>query len=217
MKASIFLLALAMISCQGPEPVRDAPPAEKLPPPAAPRKLPPALRIRDYKNRDSGAALALWLRTYLNGGIGEAESLGAYRDSYLFIAGMYNSSRTAVDQWLRSFSAARDFSRLAAERIRFRLDRDADLRPGDFYGPNYELAVKAAYRASFRGARMEDSSWVLSGDGKEDLYWGFVLLSIPREVLEPQVSGLLDGISTGRNREQTAAFNNVKERFFEQF
>jgi hypothetical protein len=186
----------------------------------------PSLQISDYKNRENGASLAPWLRAYLSGGIAEAEALEPYRGSYLFVSMIRSSGRAVINQWVGNFSPDQDFSRLAAARIRSRLDKELELLgPNEHYGPGYDLTVRAAYRRVFWGARKENDSWILGNSAGEDAdmpeYWGFILVSIPKDSLEIQIHELLAGIRNPKGREitkeQNDAFDNVKEHFFERF
>ncbi|MDR0598485.1 MAG: hypothetical protein LBG84_00170 [Treponema sp.] len=207
----------------------DPEPPPEIAEPLPPQKTIPRPRIRNYKNREYGAALAPWIRTYLDRGIEGLEALGAYQGSYLFVAQVHNANRAVINQWIRNFHAEQDFSRLAAERIRARLERDAlerdkGVKPDAFYGPLYEQTIKAAYRTVFWGARKEDDTWIFGGEGESAEYWGFILLSVSREELELQVNRVLNGVKNAvpdkdrqAGREQAAAFNTVTGRFFERF
>jgi len=180
---------------------------------------------------DEGAALGSWVRRYLENGIANLESLPAYRGSYLFISSVRAAKKPVIDQWAINYAPDRDFPRLVAERIRKRLERDLSSKPPDIvYGPYYEKAIKSAYQYAFWGSLRLDDTWVLGREAvqeegeapKETLFWGFILLSIPRETLEIQVSELLSKIVPGTTprtatKEQAAAFEYVKEHFFEQF
>ena len=126
----------------------------------------------------------------------------------------------------------RDFPRLAALRIQKRLELDISGRPPDLvYGPNYEKTLKAAYGNSFWGAARLDETWILAHEIIQDdetipsapVYWGFILVSIPRETLEIQIIEMLSKINppavrgSTAAREQNAAFDHVKEHFFVHF
>jgi hypothetical protein len=232
MKLLLFPLLFLLFSCSAPEPLvkKTAGIPEAGRPPLPPRKAVPELRIADYKNRANGAALAPWLQAYLRNGIAGAESLEAYRGAYLFVASVHSHSLAVINQWVGNFSPDQDFSRLAAERIRARLERGISGFPEDVYGQNYQQAVRAVYRTVFWGARKENDSWILgtspavSGDtpSSPPLYRGFILVSIPRDSLEIQVNELLSELpGSGKKgelaRDQDDAFEEVKEKFFERF
>jgi hypothetical protein len=192
-----------------------------------PQRTAPALQIRGYKNRENGAALAPWLRAYLEGGIGAAESLEPYRNSYLFVAAIRSPDLAVITQWVRNFSPDQDFSRLAAERIRTRLERDLTVSPAHFYGANYTRILRAIYRTVFWGARKENDSWIFGtpvdaeNGGDPPLYWGFILVSIPRDSLEIQVHKLLGDLRNSTEgaatKTQNDAFDTVRTHFFEGF
>ncbi|MDR1143201.1 MAG: hypothetical protein LBK77_03155 [Spirochaetaceae bacterium] len=218
------LSAAFFLSCSVLESVhnelRAAPPGQTIPPSMPTEEAVPSLRIRDYKNREAGASLAPWLRSYLSGGIPEAEALDPYRGSYLFISMIRSSEQAVIGQWVKNFSADQDFSRLAAARIRARLDKDLGSRgPNEYYGPSYDDAVRSAYRRVFWGARKENDSWILGSSAEEGAaeYWGFILVSVPRDSLEIQIHELLAGVSVSKVKEQHEVFDNVKEYFFERF
>ena len=223
-----ILIVFYLLSCTNQDRIRENPVQETifdLPP----RQELPVLRILDYKNRDEGAVLAPWLRSYLENGIIESELLALYQGSYLFIASIRSLRQPVINQWTANYSLDRDFSRLVAARIQKRLENGLSERPPDMvYGPNYESSLKAAYRNSFWGAIKLDESWILAVPAviEEDTvpeiphYWGFILVSIPRETLEIQVVELLSRVSkegSSAAKEQNAAFDYVKERFFDQF
>ena len=228
-RLGLFVIFIPLcISCPGSGRARGTVPPEiqlDLPP----GREPPALQIIRYKNQENGSALAPWLRSFLESGIAGPESLVSYQGSYLFIASARNQRQPVITQWIENYSPDREFSRLAAERIQDRLGKDLPGKPPDIvYGSNYERAIKAAYGTTFWGSRRIDDSWVLgvsavqNGDEpNQPVYWGFILISIPRDTLEIQISDLLSKISgSGRGRtarEQNAAFDQVREHFFEQF
>ena|GEM_PF-2178727 len=198
-----------------------------------PRQEIPVLQILDYKNRNDGAVLISWLRRYLDNGIAGTESMAVYQGSYLFIASIRSAKLPVIYQWLDNYYPDRDFARLAAQRVQKRFEQDLTDKPPDMiYGPNYEKVIKAAYGYSFWGAKRLDDSWVLAipavqnedTEPEQARYWGFILVSIPRETLEIQVNELLSKVSNSKTRggrpatkEQNVAFDHVKERFFDQF
>jgi len=230
----IFILSGLVVSCAGSKQLRAAPP-RGTPFSPTPSENIPALQILDYKNRDEGAPLALWFRSYLQGGISGVEALASYSDSYIFVARIYSANRLVINQWFGSFSPDRDFSRLVAERIRVRLERGLSIDPMDVYGRAYESLVKEAYRTSFWGGQRVDDFWVRglqinrnegetleiegAGEAETPRFWGFVLVSIPKDTLEIQISALLQAARSGSeaSREQNAAFEQVKEGFFDRF
>lgn len=218
-----FILVFAVFSCFNPKPLRDELAQEHRLPPSLPlQRSMPDLRIRDYKNREAGAAMASWLRSYLNNDMAAVESQSAYNGTYLFVASVRNANAQVVTQWIGNFSADRDFSRLAAERIRSRLEQNLTISPDDFYGSNYEKAVKAAYTTPFWGAQRRDDSWIWAAESENGspLYWGFILVSIPKDTLEIQVNAILKGIEDSGKKaagNQNSAFEDVREHFFEQF
>ncbi|MDR1307508.1 MAG: hypothetical protein LBK74_08040 [Treponema sp.] len=220
------LFAAFFLSCSVLENVHNelkaAPPEQTIPPSMPPEEAVPSLRILDYKNRETGAALAPWLRAYLSGGVPGAEALDPYRGSYLFVSMIRSSEQAVIGQWVKNFSVDQDFSRLAAARIRARLDKELGSQgPNEYYGPSYDDAVRSAYRRVFWGARRENDSWILGSSAEENPgaaeYWGFILVSIPRDSLEIQIHELLAGVSVSKLKEQHEAFDTMREYFFERF
>jgi hypothetical protein len=175
--------------------------------------------IGDYKNRAAGAELRPWVRAYLDYGNQGVEVLEQYRGVYAFVTEQSGDSISLLDQWLRSFSLDQDFPRLAAARIRRRFVWNISRSAADEYGRNFEEAVRAAYNAPFRGARKEDDSWIFTGTpGAAGEYRYLILLIVPRDQLEEQITGTLSGIrAEGASRDQNSAFNRVRENFFEGF
>jgi len=233
--ALLFLVLCGFFfSCAGSKRLRAPAPRETPFSPASSENI-PALRILDYKNRDDGAPQALWFRSYLQDGIAGVEALTPYRNSYVFVARIYSTNRQVINQWFRSFSPERDFSRLVAERIRVRLERGLSIDPIDVYGPSYESLVKEAYRTTFWGGQRNDDFWVrglqmnrdetetleneVFGEAETPRFWGFILVSIPKDSLEIQISTLLHAArgGNGASREQNVAFDQVKEHFFDRF
>ena len=230
----IFVL-VCVFSCSRPERVKNTPVQEiqfDLPP----QNEQPVVRILSYRNSDEGAVLVPWLRSYIENGISGPESLIAYRGFYLFIASVRSVNFSVINQWIRNYSYERDFSRLVAKRIQGRLNMDLPGRPPDMvYGPNYVKAVIAAYNNDFWGSRRLGDTWVLgikeekrgdeeTAEPEKPMYWAFILVSIPRETLEIQITELLSKITNSSTKggvratkEQNAAFDRVKEYFFEKF
>ena len=227
----IFFLFF-VFSCSNREVIRDSAVLDiqfDLPP----RQETPVLRVLDYQNSNEGRVLPVWLRRYLENGIAGPESMAVYQGSYLFIASIHSVRQPVITQWLANYHPERDFSRLAAQRIQKRFELNLTDKPPDMvYGPNYEKAIKAAFGHMFWGAQRLDDSWILALPAVQDevagpeqpQYWGFILVSIPRETLEIQVNELLSKVSNSKTKggrtatkEQNAAFDHVKDRFFDHF
>ena len=185
----------------------------------------PQLQIVNHKNRNIRAVLAPWLRSYLDNGIAGVESLPAYKDYYIFVAKTSSRRQPVINQWMDNYNPDREASRLVAERIQSRFNRELpDISPEVFYGPHYERAIRAAYQTAFRGAQRLDDSWVFGAPaGQEPIYWGFILIGIPHNTLETQILDFFSGISGSggisrtATREQNQAFAHVRDNFFEHF
>jgi hypothetical protein len=185
----------------------------------------PVLQVLDYKNKDEGDQMAPWLRSYLQNGTTQVEEMPVYRDSYLFIAGIYSSNLMVIQQWFKNFSTERDIPRMVAQRIRVRMDRDMVIEPNDWYGPAYESIINAAYRTSFWGGQRLDDFWVRGTQTiqnqdeeiKNTHYWGFILAAIPKDTLEIQINSLLQKTKGTGSKEQNACFEEIKGHFFDRF
>ncbi|MDR1929959.1 MAG: hypothetical protein LBQ44_04935 [Treponema sp.] len=222
LNSGIFLLGIFLF-CSGCAEVR----AKKEIPPVLERIAGPgysnflsSVDILDYKDKASGAALAPWVRAYLDYGNQGVEALEDYRDYYAFVADQWGENTVLLEYWLRNFAVPQDFSRLVAVRIRRRFIKDLLRDPGDEYGGSYEAAVKAAYAVSFWGGRRNDNSWVLMDryEGGLKEYHYFVLVLISREELQGQITEILNEIKTeGNTRYQNQAFDRIRETFFEDF
>jgi len=197
-----------------------------------PQRETPVLQILDYQNRNFGDAIAPWLGSYLQNGISGPESMNIYQGNYLFIASMRSSRLPVISQWIDNYSYERSFSRLVAGRIQNRLNIEiSDIPPEMTFGSNYARVVKAAYEATFWGSSQLGETWILglaAGQNEtmeaEDIsipmYWGFILLAVPKETLEIQIVELISRASSGSRgmtREQNMAFAQVRESFFEHF
>ena len=234
MTAVLFLLCI--FSCTNSGRVRDSN-ALNVEFDLPPKQDMPVFRILNYKNMDMGAGMTPWLRQYMENGVAGLELMDMYRGSYLFISYIKASKKSVIDHWMEKYEPERDFPRLVVQRMQNRLDQDSINKPPDMiYGPNYEKVIKTAYYNTFWGAKRLDGAWVFglpvmeSEEENEDAepeepgFWGFILLGIPRETLEIQVTELLSRINNAKTKggkaatkEQNAAFDYVKGHFFERF
>jgi hypothetical protein len=166
-----------------------------------------------------------WLDVYLEKGLRGLESLAEYRQKYVFIAQNSGTNSRLLKQWAENFSPAQDFARLAAARIEARLSAAATAYPDDEYGLFFEMAVKAASDNAYQGAVKEDDYWILrrypGGEetGIRESFEFFILVSIDKSLFESQVNAILNRLNPAppAGKEQTEAFNRVKENFFDGF
>jgi hypothetical protein len=220
----ITLIALLLSACV-------TKPVQRIIPPPPPKQETEESRIEtytilDWQTKTEGQDIPEWVRRFLDGGNREVETMPQYRDRYTFVAASRGSSLEALRYWLEEFNEQQDFPRLAAVRIEERLAGAAVLYPDDEYGDFFEVMVKRASNADYQGIRREDSYWLrrrfYTETGEEtygEAYDFFILLSIDREELAARIRTLLDnhgGIRTP-TRDQAAAVNRIKEKFFDGF
>jgi hypothetical protein len=162
----------------------------------------------------------------LDGGDRPLETMGEYRNKYVFAAANSGNNLNALRQWAAEFSVEQDFSRLVAGRIENRMSASTSFYPDDEYGSFFETLMKKAYLGSFTGAVREDEFWIhrrfFERDGLtaiRESYDYVILISIEKPLLETQITKTFSEIRIPRAqpREQTAAVNRVKENFFEGF
>jgi hypothetical protein len=187
--------------------------------------------ILDYRGKETGAGLPHWLDAYLNGGEAGIEVMSEYENVYAFVNEKYDVSSAPLEHWLRSFDVNRTFSRIAASRLIRRFTRDIkgtagieDIEgrgnPDAVYGGYYETAVKAAFNTIFGSPWKASDFWIqesFSDKSTGARYRYFILILIPRDSFEREVFALLDSIKAGASKEQSDAFNGVKNAFFEGF
>ena len=187
--------------------------------------------ILDYRGKATGAGLPPWLDAYFNGGEPGIEAMSEYENVYAFVNEKHDASPAPPEHWLRGFNVDRAFSRIAASRLIRRFTRnikgtagieDIEGRgnPDAVYGGYYETAVKAAFNARFSGPWKAGDFWIREAFPEESAgarYRYFILILVPRDTFEREVFALLDSIKAGASKEQSDAFNGVKNAFFEGF
>jgi hypothetical protein len=173
----------------------------------------PRIRPVDYRGREAGLALPVWLRTYLDRERTALET-ELYALSYAFVSENRSTRLSVINQWLRNFRTDYDVPRLIAARIRSRFDQNLRALPDEVYGRSYQAAVKAAYATVFWGARREDDCWILDSGG---VYHGYILILVPKDTLEIQIKALMSSIKTDSGHDQDQEFKSVVEHFFETF
>jgi hypothetical protein len=186
----------------------------------------PVYQITDYKTMAEGRAFPEWVEHYLEGNIAEVEALEEYKDRYVFVAHGRGTNFRALEQWARGFSVELDFARLAAVRMEKRFIQAASGFPDTLFGRYFETIIRAASDASWEGAVKEDDFWLKgfyqATDGNPDSgesYDFMILVTVDKALLASQIQSLLSNVKpqAPMSRDQLAAVNRVKERFFEGF
>jgi hypothetical protein len=184
--------------------------------------------IIETKNGTSVRNLPGWLSAYINGGIEEVERMSAFYGKYVFIGSSEGINFTAMNIWADNFSAVKDFTILAAERIERRMISAAYLYPDYEYGLFFETMVKKAYSAIYTGAVKEDTYWIKMKVRQEnddietaynEIYNFFVLISIDKMAMQLKISDLMtESVSavtpTGDQRD---SINRMRQNFYERF
>jgi hypothetical protein len=221
---SWFLISIVCFSgCAGfqgkPRPV--GPLIEEIPP-----ELNLSWEILDYRDKDSGGDIPLWLSSYLEGGIPAVEKQKEYENYYVFISMNSGSNLGALEQWNIGFSPNTDFARLAADRIERRFLKAAGTYPDDEYGSFFLALIRAASDALWQGVVRDSDFWLLlhspEADGaaqSRETYNYFILVKGQKALLVPQIRALIQDVKPDDplSTEQNAAINRVRERFFEGF
>jgi hypothetical protein len=186
----------------------------------------PVYHLTDYKTRAEGGAFPAWVEYYLEGTIAAVEALEEYEDRYVFIAQSRGTNFRALEQWVRGFSVEMDFARLAAVRIENRFTQAASGFPDTVFGGYFEDLIRAASDAAWEGAVREDDFWLKgfyqgedeNADGSES-YDFMILVTVEKTLLASRIQSLLADVKpqVPVSRDQLAAFNRVRDRFFDGF
>jgi len=177
------------------------------------------------KNGTSVRNLPGWLSAYIKGGIEEVERMNAYYGKYVFIGRNEGINFTAMNMWADRFSAVKDFSILAAERIERRMISGAYLYPDNEYGLFFETMVKKSYNAVYTGAVKEDTYWIKMKARQEnntedtEVYYYFVLIIIDKMTMQAIISNLMTesfSVVTPTS-DQRDSINRLRQSFFERF
>lgn len=224
MKKILFYAALAAVfaSCAGKPARKVLSTADSSIPVPAP------FIIIDYKNRAEGQPVPEWASFYIERNASAVETLDAYRNRYVFIGRNEGSNFSALCQWNEGFLPELDFPRLAAARIenRFRVPY-----PDLEYGSFYLAMIRAASDAAWAGAVREDDFWIRRSylPAEDDAQaeetaaresWEFlILVTMDKALFASQLGDVFRSIKPepAPTRDQNAAANRVKDRFFEGF
>jgi hypothetical protein len=205
--------------------------------PLTPRPGPaqPPYVITDYKNKSAGGAIPEWVSLSLEGNLRHLET-EAYEDHYVFVSRNEGNNFSALTQWTLGFSPELDFPRLAAARIEARFSSGVPF-PEQEYGAFFEEMIRTASDAVWTGAAREDDFWVhkiffhredetgslpaaVSAQSQEKESWEFFILAVmEKKLFASQLDAVFRNIkpNPAPRREQTAAANRVKEKFFSGF
>ena len=188
-------------------------------------EMPGPYVIMDYKNNFTEESIPEWVSCYLEGGARAVEALDAYQGRYVFIARSEGNNFNALVQWNEWFSPELDFPRLAAVRIESRFSSGV-YHPDHEYGAFFETLIRAASDALWTGANKEDDFWIFkktdpaSGSLQENgIYEFFILVTIRKTDFAPQFDEVFRNVRPNPppTRDQIAAANRVKDRFYEGF
>ncbi|MDR1566418.1 MAG: hypothetical protein LBS48_03935 [Treponema sp.] len=183
-------------------------------------------QIKDYQESAAGRGLPSWVTAFLDGGNPAVEALEEYQDRYVFVAMNRGANFRALEQWRLGFSPELDFPRLAAIRIENRFLSVSSGFPDADYGAYYETLIRAASDASWSGVIREGDYWVRrefagqpSALQDRETYDFLIINTIEKSLLASQVNTLLQSITPDPplSRDQSAAVNRIRERFFEGF
>jgi hypothetical protein len=179
-----------------------------------------SFQIENFKGKDEGGEIPLWVSLCLNGNIRELESFEQYQDYHVFTGRHEGPNFTALSHWVNGFTPDLDFPRLAAARIESRF-LSANPLPDEAYGAFFVTLIRAVSDAPWTGAFREDDFWIFKryDEPEEEAYEFFVLVKISKPDFASQFDTIFRSVrpSPQPTREQMNAVNRVKERFYEGF
>jgi len=183
--------------------------------------------IIETKNGASVRNLPGWLSAFINGGIEEVEKMNAFSGKYVFIGINEGVNFAAMNIWADNFSAVKDFTILAAQRIERRMISSAYLYPDYEYGFFFETMVKKAYGAVYKGAVKEGTYWIKmkaeqennNMDTSMEVYNFFVLISIDKTTMQSIIYDLMNESFSAvtPTAEQKDSINRLRQNFFVRF
>jgi hypothetical protein len=211
-----ILIAITLISCAGqnnavfiPEPDFSVFASNKI------------IEIGDIIETKGGGvskeSLPEWLLAFISGGIEEVETITYFSDKYVFIAVNQDDRFAVLSKWAENFSAAQDFTILAANRIEERMLLTASLYPEDEYGVFFRELVKNAYGFEYRDAEKEETFWIKHSPPGTFIY--FVLITIDKNSMQSDIRNMMAQVNTSGSltRSQAASVNRLRQNFFEGF
>lgn len=180
--------------------------------------------IMDYEGKANGGQIPEWVSAYLDGGLRQIESLDDYKDYFTFVSRSEGSHLQALNQWTEGFRPELDFARLASARIEARFLSSAPY-PDTEYGSFFEALIRASSDAKWAGAAKADGFWLqirsISYETMEvnESYIYLILVTMEKTAFASQLSVIFSGLSPNPRpaKDQIAAANRVKERFYDGF
>lgn len=229
---SAILAATLIASCAGGPAKQVLTPVETSPAPETPEPY----IITDYKNKAEGEKIPDWVTLWLEGGADEVENLSAHQDRYVFVGWSEGNNFNALNQWTEGFSPELDFPRLAAARIEARFSSGVPY-PDAVYGAFFEALIRAASDALWTGAVREDDFWICRefplpdqsaenpdfesvGPSPARGRWEFlILVTMEKALFASQFDTVFRSAKPSPlpSKDQIAAANRVKDRFFDGF
>jgi hypothetical protein len=213
-KIAIAAIPAALVMCAG------KPDTIAVKTPELPQLSSEPISILDYKGKVDGEEMPEWISLYLESGVRGVETLEIYSDFYVFVSRSEGFNLNALSHWLEGFSPELDFPRMAAARIESRFLSVTRL-PDDTYGSFFEAIIRAASDAPWTGAVREDDFWILKRTDLDEkgIYEYFILVTIMKTVFTLQLDAVFLNLRPypPPTRDQIAAANRVKERFFDGF
>jgi hypothetical protein len=180
----------------------------------------------DHKTKAVGQDVPDWVTLYISDGLHGVEAMDQFKDKYVFIGEDTGTNLNALRQWATGFTVAQELSRMVSTRVQEKFAGAAAGSPDDAFGRYFENVVKTVSESQFSGARKENDFWLLKryyqADSKKvdrEAYEYYVLVTIDRETLERQISGVLESAEQdpAQTSEQQTAIQRVKEAFYEGF
>ena len=180
--------------------------------------------ILDYKNKAGGEAIPEWVSLWLDSGVRGVENLDAFSDRFVFVHRNEGNNFNALGLWKDNFLPELDFPRLAASRIEARFSRSV-VYPDEEYGDFFEILVRSASEALWTGAINEGDFWIqkkylpYEDEGERECWEFLILVTIEKTDFTSQLNAIFEKIDPNPppTKEQIAAFNHVKDHFFEGF
>jgi hypothetical protein len=196
-------------------------------------------RVLDYAGKTDGAILPEWVREYLSADEGALEKTPQFYGTYCFVARADFDGLTPLTQWSESFDKDMDFPELVMSRVYKTLQKSSAAlgSPYAVYGEYSDKLVSTVKNTIFTDVNKNEQVWLLAeyaepsenaetenldgqnGDAGQALYSYLVLLTMEKESFTTQMQLILDSVEIeGKaGRQQLAAWNRLKNSFFEIF
>jgi len=216
-----FLYILILFSCAGNKRAAFVP----VPDDRYFRREEKTITTRNITETKDGRNLPVWLRAFINGGIEEVEKINSLNGKYVFVGYNEGLNFNALNMWAGNFTAARDTTNLAAERIERRMISSSVLYPDNEYGFFFETMVKSAYKTAYPQAVKEDIFWIKTIDSdnteavRREVYNFFILITIDKTVMQDIIVNIMDEANSAVTpaAAQKNSINRLRQNFFERF